>query len=185
MLRSFRSKCWHGCWLSMKSIATYIQVVTCLFAACLGVAAVATAHSDKANWIPIKLCIEVEYFLGIIVGLTGLSKASFSMLIPFSNVDFNKVLCVTMIFGFPFTSSSITRMIMSEVNIRFIQAVVNFTTAIYLLLTWGGREDKKSKAQGGIEIVPGATSFSPSPPRKRYTKPKSLRQIELAHRASQ
>lgn len=169
----------------MESTAARIQVVTCVFAICVSIAAVGTARSDKTKWMPVQLCIELEYVLGIIVGLTSLYWTSFSILIPFVNVDFHNVLCVVMIFGFPLTSSSITRMIISEKNIRFIQAAVNFTAAIYLLFTWGGKKDTKTKAQGGIEIVPGATIFSPSPPRRRYAKPKSLRQMNVAHRASQ
>ena len=183
MLRSFSSKFWKACWLRMKSVAARIRVVTCVFAGCLFIAALVTAQSEKTKWMPVKLCIELEYVLGIIVSLTGLFWTSFSMLIPFFNVDFHNVLCVIMILGLPLTSSSITRMLISEENIRFIQAAVNFTAFVYLLLTWGGEKDKKTKAQGGIEIVPGATVFSPSSPRRRYAKPKSLRQMNLAHRA--
>jgi hypothetical protein len=168
----------------MKSVAAYIRVVVCAFSLGLFFATAGTAHADHMKWIPIKLCIELEYLLGIIVGLTGQLKAAFSMKVPFFNVDLNKTLCVLMIFGFPLTSSSITRMFISEECIRVIQAAVNLIAFTYLLLTWDGKEDEKTKAQGDIEIVPGATIFSPSPPRRRFAKPKSLRQKQLTHRAS-
>ena len=53
----------------------------------------------------------------------------------------------------------------------------------YLAYAWGDSEDKKVKAKGDNETIPG--EYIPDPPPRRYAKPKSLRQRELASRVNQ
>ena len=72
-----------------------------------------------------------------------------------------------------------TKYLFTEKGIRWIQMFVNAAAFVYLILTWAINKDKKTTAQGDIVTV-----LSTSPPRRRYTKPKSLRQIEVVHRAS-
>ena len=61
-----------------------------------------------------------------------------------------------------------------------IQALVNFTVCIYFMWAWGDNTDKKTIADGNIEVTPGAHMVGPT--RRRYAKPKSLRQREVASR---
>lgn len=48
---------------------------------------------------------------------------------------------------------------------------------------WGDAEDTETEAQGDKETIPG--EHIPGPRTRRYAKPKSLRQRELASRVNQ
>ena len=129
----------------------------------------------------LRVCMDPEYILGAIVGSIGVFYPSFSILIW--KRDIYKPVCMTIVLGFTVTSMYSTKFFLIEQGIRWIQAFVNAAAALYLAWAWGDREDAKNKAQGDIETIPGA--FLPGPPPRRYAKPKSLRQRELASRVNQ
>ena len=112
----------------MISIA---QFLISAFAFLMIFAAAGTAIVDKANPKFLRVCMELEYILGAIVGSTSAFYPSFS--IQVLKRDIYKPVCMTIALGFMVTSMSSSRFFLTEQEIRSIQAVVNAAACLYLV----------------------------------------------------
>jgi hypothetical protein len=109
-----------------------------------------TAHHDKATSMQLYICMELEFILSGLVGLSGLFCKQFSM--PFLHTDMNKLLCVTTTVGFLLTSMATTKLLLIELHIRWLQTGVNAVAFAYLALTWADRTDRYNIARGNVDF---------------------------------
>ena len=162
-------------------MTSIVQFLINVFAFVLIFAAAGTAIVDKTNPEFLRVCMDLEYVLAAIVGSTGVFYPSFPILVL--KRDIYKPVCMTIVLGFMVASMSLSKFFLTERKIRLIQAVANAAACLYLVWAWGDREDEKTKAQRDTENIPGA--YVPGPLPRRYAKPKSLRQREVASHANQ
>ena len=165
----------------MTSIVSITQFFVLVAAFLLTAAAAAKAFRAKPDAKFLLVSMDLEFILGRIVGANGVLYPSFPILIR--KRDIYKPVCLTIVLGFMVTSMSLSKLLLTEQIIRFIQALVNAAACVYLAYAWGDSEDKKAKAQGDNETIPG--EYISGPPPRGYAKPKSLRQRELASRVNQ